>query len=159
MSKSKWIKVISILLTLLMILTGGIYIAKQNKVRKTNEFIAYSKIEDSHKLYIKNKETNEEKLLLDKGVINVCTDGEWVYYIPGDFEGIFRIKMDGSENTKISTLEPMYPIGSTVKIESEMKKGRIIYRIIQYVEAGSTLEIPDRFYELNLQNNVITKIE
>lgn len=159
MNKGKGIKVACTLLTLLVILVIGIFILKENKNTKADEFIAYSKMEDTHKLYIKNKKTNEERLLVDKGVLNVCTDGEWVYYIPGDFEGIFKIKMDGTENSKISPLEPLSPVGSTVMIESTMEKDGIVYRLIQYGQGDEPVETQDRYYKLNLKDNSIIKIE
>lgn len=50
-------------------------------------------------------------------------------------------------------------MGSTVKIESTIKKDAVLYRLIQYNQGEDTTITPDRFYELNLQDNSITQIK
>lgn len=152
MKKSKITLIVGVTLVIVAVVYFGVLFLK--KSQSTNVF-AYSNRQDGNKLYVRDQESEEGRLLVDVAVINACASGEWVYYIPGNFEGIFKVKADGTENTKISSLEYMEPLNNSMKIESSLQDGYILYELIQLKEEGDLSEASNRKYKLNLKNNSI----
>ena len=156
MKKSSKVGIVIIVLVAIVGIVVGSYFIKEGK---KSDVIAYQNKADRYKLYIRNEQTKEDKLLVDIGVINVCTVNDWVYYMTGDFEGIFKIKTDGTENTKVSSLEVMPTISANTLVESSVDDGNIIYTITQLKEVGNTTEIPELHYKLNLKDDTITQMD
>ena len=149
-----WICIIAIIVTV-----GGVVGSYFIRERGNSHLIGYQNKSDGYKLYIKNEQTNEDRLLVDIGVINVCTVNDWVYYMPGDFEGVFKIRTDGTENTKVAPIESMPTIVGNSRIESSVEDRNIIYTIIQLKEIGSNKGSPDSHYQLSLKDDTITRID
>lgn len=149
-----WVGIIG-LIVIVGVVVGSYFIRERGR----SHLIGYQNKADGYKLYIKNEQTKEDKLLVDIGIINVCTVDDWVYYMTGDFEGIFKIKTDGTENTKVAPIESMPTVDGNSRIESWVEGENIIYTIIPLREVGSTVETPDSHYQLNLKDDTITRID
>ena len=153
--RSKVLIYIIALIVIVGVVIGTYFIRERGK----SYLIGYQNKSDGYKLYIKNEQTNEDRLLVDIGIINVCTVNDWVYYMTGDFEGVFKIRTDGTENTKVAPIESMPTIVGNSRIESSVKNGNIIYTIIQLKEIGSSEGSPDSHYQLSLKDDTITRID
>lgn len=149
-----WIGIIA-LIVIVGVVVGSYFIRERGK----SHLIGYQNKADGYKLYIRNEQANEDRLLVDIGIINVCTVNDWVYYMTGDFEGVFKVRTDGTENTKLAPIESMPTIGANSRIESSVESGNIIYTIIPLREVGSTVKTPDSHYQLNLKDDTITRID
>ena len=71
----------------------------------------------------------------------------------------FKIKTDGTDNTKVAPIESMPTIVGNSRIESSVEDGNIIYTIIQLKEIGSNKGSPDSHYQLSLKDDTITRID
>lgn len=130
-----------------------------------SDWTAY--IDDDHNLCIKEDDDSNGKVIVKDVAEAPCVAGEWVYYLP-DLDEIDKVKLDGSEKTKVcstdafqvynANLDIYHEINGSTSITAEYKDGYILYKCSQLKEEGDQKSNPPSYYKLDLNKNTLTPI-
>ena len=123
-----------------------------------SEWIAYDTNKDGYKLHIKKADGSEDKVIVDDIVLAPCVAGEWVYYIY-PLQEIDKVKLDGSQKTKVCDVNAMKALNANVAVTAEYKDGYILYKLVQLREVGDDRPNTVTYYKLDLDTNEITEVK
>ncbi|MVB12093.1 hypothetical protein CAFE_28240 [Caprobacter fermentans] len=129
-----------------------------SKTKDNSKWVAYTTNKDSYKLHIKKEDGTEDKIIVDDTVLAPCVAGEWVYYL-ADLSTIERVRLDGSEKSKVCDTDSMDALSANSKIVAEYKDGYILYTLTQLKEQGENSSNFIHCYKLDLNKNKITLIK
>ena len=140
--------------------------AGSNALLDNSDWTAY--IDDDHNLCIKKKDDSNGKVIVKDVAEAPCVAGEWVYYLP-DLDEIDKVKLDGSQITKVcstdafqvynANLDIYHEINGSTSVTAEYQDGYILYTCLQLREEGEQKSNPPSYYKLDLNQNTLTPVE
>ena len=128
------------------------------KEQSNSEWVAYDTNKDSYKLHIKRKDGTEDHVIENDSVLAPCVAGEWAYYIV-PLQEIDKVKLDGSQKTKVCTVDAMEALNANAAVTAEYKDGYILYKLVQLREVGDNSPNTVTYYKLDLNQNKITEVK
>ena len=131
---------------------------ESKKAQQDSEWIAYDTNKDHYKLHIKKKDGTEDKVIVNDVVLAPCVAGEWVYYIAPLVE-IDKVKLDGSQKTKVCSADEMRALNANVAVTAEYKDGYISYKLVQLREVGDSSPNTVTYYKLNTKTDKIKEVK
>ena len=129
---------------------------ESGKPQDDNGWVAYDTNKDTYKLHIKRKDGTGDKVIVNDIVLAPCVAGEWVYYIY-PLQEIDKVKLDGSEKTKVCSVDAMEALNANAAVTAEYKDGYILYKLVQLREVGDNRPHTVTYYKLDLEENKITE--
>jgi hypothetical protein len=140
--------------------------ASSNVSSDNNDWMAY--IDNDSNLCIKKKDDSNGKVIVKDVYEAPCVAGEWVYYLP-DLDEIDKVKLDGSQKTKVcdtdafqvynANLDIYHEINGSTSVTAEYKDGYILYTCFQLKEEGDKNSNPPSYYKLDLDKNTLTQVK
>lgn len=131
-----------------------------------NDWTAY--IDEEHNLCIKKKDDASGNIIVKDVAEAPCVAGEWVYYLP-NLDQIDKVKLDGSQKTKVcgtdafrvynANLGIEHEINGSTSVTAEYRDGYILYTCVQLKEEGDQKENPPSYYKLDLNQNTLTSVK
>ena len=128
------------------------------KSKSGGEWVAYDTNKDGYKLHIKKADGTEDKVILNDTVLAPCVAGDWVYYIY-PLQEIDKIKVDGSQKTKVCDIDAMDALNANTAVTAEYRDGCILYKIVQLREVGDSRPNTVTYYKLDIKSNKITEVK
>ena len=122
------------------------------KSQNDSEWVAYDTNKDNYKLHIRRKDGIGDKVVVNDIVLAPCVAGAWVYYL-SSLDEIDKVKLDGSQKTKVCDTDAMQHLNGNMAITAEYKDGYILYQTKQCNEAGNNSSYPTLYYKLDLKQN------
>ena len=136
------------------------------KPQNNNEWVAY--IDDNNNLRIKKRDGSNDKVIVKDVAEAPCVAGEWVYYLP-DLDEIDKVKLDGSQKTKVcgtdalvvynANVNKYHELNGSTSVTAEYKDGYILYKCFQLKEGGDKKTNPPSYYKLDINTNKITSVK
>lgn len=126
------------------------------KSQSGSEWVAYD--DANHNLHIKRKDGTEDKIIVKDIDMAPCVAGEWVYYF-ADLSTIEKVKLDGSQKTKVCDADAMDALNANTAVTAEYKDGYILYKMVQLREVGDNKPHTVTYYKLDLKSNKITTVK
>jgi hypothetical protein len=131
-----------------------------------SKWATYSNSKDEYKLHIER--ITEDKVISDDSVLAPCVASEWVYYI-FPLENIYKIKLDGSQKTKVCNTDALvvynpnvnkyHGLNGSTSVTAEYKDGYILYACYQMQQIGDKKMNPTSYYKLDPNTNKITEVK
>lgn len=131
--------------------------AESKKIQNDSDWVAYTTNKDHYKLHIKKADGSEDKVIVNDTVFAPCVAGEWVYYINPLIE-IDKVKLDGSQKTKVCDIPEMMHLNGNMAVTAEYKNGYILYKTQQLHEVGNNSSYSPCYFKLDLNENKITEV-
>ncbi|HEX3025973.1 MAG TPA: hypothetical protein VHR42_01915 [Clostridia bacterium] len=138
--------------------------SKSSQVSPT--WVAY--IDNDHHLHVKKKDGSNDKILVKDVEEAPCVAGDWVYFLP-DLNEIDKVKLDGSQRTKVCSTDPFivynanlnisHEINGSSSVTAEYKDGYILYTCFQLKEVGEEKTNPPSYYKLDLAQNKLIPVK
>jgi len=122
------------------------------------EWVAYDTNKDTYKLHIKRTDGTEDKVIVNDPVLAPCVAGEWAYYIV-PLQEIDKVKLDGSQKTKVCDIDAMEALNANAAVTAEYKDGYILYKLVQLREIGDSRPNTVTYYNLDLKQNKIIPVK
>lgn len=140
--------------------------ANSNASSDHSDWTAY--IDEDHNLCVQKKEDSNGKVIVKDVAEAPCVADEWVYYLP-DLDEIDKVKLDGSEKTKVcgtdafqvynANLDIYHDINGSTSVTAEYQDGYILYTCFQLREEGENKSNPPSYYRLDLDQNTLTPVK
>lgn len=125
------------------------------KPQENGGWTAY--IDDQHDLHVKREDGTGDKIIVRDVDEAPCVAGEWVYFLP-DLSEIDKVKLDGSQRTKVCDTGAMRNLNGNMAVTAEYKNGSILYKTQQLHEVGNSSSYPVSYYKLDLRENKLTPV-
>ncbi|WP_312280180.1 DUF5050 domain-containing protein [Oscillibacter sp.] len=130
-----------------------------------SEWTAY--IDDAHQLCIQKKDGSEAKVLVKDVAAAACVAEAWVYYLP-NLDEIDKVKLDGSQITKVcstdafqvynANLDIYHEINGSTSVTANYQDGYILYTCVQLKQEEDARPNPPSYYRLDLDKNTLTQL-
>ncbi len=136
----------------------AVSIAESQKSQNDSDWVAYDTNKDGYKLHIRKKDGTGDKVIVNDSVLAPCVAGEWAYYIV-PLQEIDKVKLDGSQKTKVCDIDAMEAINANAAVTAEYKDGYILYKLVQLREIGDSRPNTVTYYNLDIKQNKITPVK
>jgi len=123
-----------------------------------SDWVAYDTNKDGYKLHIRRKDGTGDKVIVNDSVLAPCVAGEWAYFF-SDLDTIEKVRLDGSQRTKVCDTPEMMHLNGNASLTAEYKDGYILYRTQQLHEIGNNSSYPSYYYKLDPDTNKITEVK
>jgi hypothetical protein len=127
--------------------------ASGESIEPQSDYVVYT--DAAHKLHKSKADGTEDEIILDDVVLTPCKAGEWVYYF-ANLDEIDKVKMDGSQKTKVCDTSAMQALNANAAITAEYKDGYILYKLVQLREEGDESPNTITYYRLDINEGKIT---
>lgn len=128
------------------------------KPQNSSEWVVYDTNKDGYKLHKKRKDGTGDTVIVNDSVEAPCLAGEWVYYFP-DLSGINKVKLDGSQKTRVCTTDAFEELNGSTAVTAECKNGYILYKLVQLVPVGDSGPAKTSYYKLDLNSNKLARVK
>lgn len=125
--------------------------------QQNNNWVVYDTNKDGYKLHIKKKDGKEDKVIVNDAVLAPCLVDDWVYYIV-PLQEIDKVKLDGSQKTKVCNVDAMEALNANAAVTAEFKDGSVLYKLVQLRESGDSRPNTETYYKLDTSLNKITPV-
>jgi hypothetical protein len=132
--------------------------AESQQSQNDSNWVAYTTSKDDYKLHISKKDGTGDKVIVNDAVLSPCVAGEWVYYF-ADLSTIEKVRLDGSQKTKICDTDAMDALSANAAVTAEYKDGYILYKLVQLKEAGVNKPNAVTYYKLDIDHNKIIPVK
>ncbi len=140
--------------------------AESTSLQANPVWVAY--IDNDHHLHVKKKDGSNDKIIVKDVEEAPCVAGDWVYFLP-DLNEIDKVRLDGSQRTKVCSTDPFivynanlnisHEINGSSSVTAEYKDGYILYTCFQLKEVGEEKTNPRSYYKLDLTQNKLIPVK
>lgn len=132
----------------------------------SSAWVAY--IDHDNHLHVKKKDGSNDKIIVKDVEEAPCVAGDWVYFLP-DLGEIDKVRLDGSQRTKVCSTDPFivynanlnisHEINGSSSVTAEYQDGYILYTCFQLKEVGEEKRNPPSYYKLDLTQNKLIPVK